>query len=234
MPATIRLTLDQPGSARIYPARLHGAACAVLESGGGEHRQQRKPFAVWPLRDLDGRTGWQLGWLAEHDPPAVPRRIRLGEAHCRVREVDVDGVSYARLANSEPARHAQLRMISPLYFSRNGRDHPLPDPVLIVRNAAQRWNAHAPEPLHVGEEQLRAITGMVFLHDLAGETVRTPVSATMEQTGFVGTVRLGLTRNAERVTRGLFAALMRFTAVAGVGAQTTHGFGGVQLEELDP
>ncbi|MGW9307758.1 CRISPR system precrRNA processing endoribonuclease RAMP protein Cas6 [Saccharomonospora azurea] len=232
MPATVRLTLDLAGRPRIYPARLHGAACALLETTRDDHRRQHKPFAVGPLYDVGGHTRWRLGWLTDHDPPPLPRLVRFGDTPCPVLDVRVEQTSYAELARSEPARHAQLRMTSPLYFSRSGRDHPLPDPVLIVRSAAQRWNAHAPEMFTIADKQIRAVTGTVFLHDMEGETVRTPVSATMHQTGFLGSVRLGLTKSADHAARMVFAALLRFAALAGVGAQTTHGFGSIQLEEL--
>lgn len=66
-----------------------------------------------------------------------------------------------------------------------------------------------------------------------GRTVSTPVSATMHQTGFVGTIRLALTRAAGAPLASLFAALMRYTDIAGLGAQTTHGFGAVRLQHLN-
>ncbi|MER7077273.1 CRISPR-associated endoribonuclease Cas6 [Saccharopolyspora kobensis] len=234
MPATIQITLDLTGHPQIYPARLHGAACALLETPDSDHQRQYKPFAVGPLYDIDGSTRWRLGWLAEQPPPQLPDRIRLGDVDCDVRAAHFDNTSYARLADSKPARHAQLQVVSPMYFSRNGRDHPLPDPVLIVRNLAQRWNAHAPALFAITDELLRAITGTVFLHAMAGETVRTPVSATMHQTGFFGTVRLGLIKAADHTTRTIFAALMQFAIIAGIGAQTTHGFGAIRVKDLAP
>lgn len=54
MPATVQLTLDLTGRPQIYPARLHGAACALLETERSDHRQQHKPFAVGPLHAMEG------------------------------------------------------------------------------------------------------------------------------------------------------------------------------------
>ncbi len=119
-----------------------------------------------------------------------------------------------------------------MYFSRNGRDHPLPDPGLMLRSAAIRWNQHAPSVLSVPDEALRELTGLLYLADFDGGTVRAPVSATMHQTGFVGDVHLALVRAAGRASRVTFAALVRFAAMAGFGAQTTHGFGAVDVLEL--
>lgn len=77
-----------------------------------------------------------------------------------------------------------------MFFSRNGRDHPLPDPALIMRSAATRWNLHAPPALAVPEDLLRELGKLVYLADFGGRTVWAPVSATMTQTGFVGDMPL--------------------------------------------
>jgi len=74
----------------------------------------------------------------------------------------------------------------------------------------------------------------VRLASMDGRTVSTPVTANMQQTGFVGSVRLALGRDAGQDVAGAFAALMRFTDIAGIGAQTTHGFGAVRLLGLNP
>ena len=140
---------------------------------------------------------------------------------------------FAALAASPPAWSAELDIISPLYFSRNGRDHPLPDPVLMLRSACERWNAFAPIPLPIPDETARALLAAVRLAAMEGRTVSTPVSATMHQTGFVGSVRLALGRDATPCLASAFAALMRFADIAGVGAQTTHGFGAVRLRRLN-
>ncbi|MFC7343252.1 CRISPR system precrRNA processing endoribonuclease RAMP protein Cas6 [Saccharopolyspora griseoalba] len=234
MPATITFTLDMSERPWIYPARLHGAVCALLEEPGADHRRQHKPFAAGPLRDTEDGTRWRIGWLGEEHPPQVPETVRFGDVSCPVRGVQHEGTGYAGLAQAKPAAHAQIETLSPLYFSRNGRDHPLPDPVLIVRNLTQRWNVHAPADLAISDEALRELTDTVILHDMAGETVRTPVSATMKQIGFFGTIRLGLSKKAGRGTQTLFAALMRYATMAGVGAQTPHGFGAVELTEMTP
>ncbi|HEY6424083.1 MAG TPA: CRISPR system precrRNA processing endoribonuclease RAMP protein Cas6, partial [Pseudonocardiaceae bacterium] len=68
-----------------------------------------------------------------------------------------------------------------------------------------------------------------YLEDATLETRRAQVSRTMWQTGFVGAARLALTKTSDDVTAQVFAALIRFAEFAGVGAQTTHGFGAVRL-----
>jgi len=235
MPAVVTLDLVAPADLWVYPARLHGAACAMVErQWGGGHCAQRKPFSVGPL--LGGGSGaarWRLGWLADPVPRLSPEVVRFGPHPCAVADCQTREVPFASLAAGPPAWSAELDVISPLYFSRNGRDHPLPDPVLMLRSTLDRWNAFAPAPLAVPEPVRRELLATVWLAAMDGRTVSTAVTATMQQTGFVGTARLALTRAAGRVAATAFAALMRFADIAGIGAQTTHGFGAVRLRQLN-
>ena len=124
-------------------------------------------------------------------------------------------------------------MVSPMYFSRNGRDHPIPDPVLIVRSLARRWNVAVPATVAIPDELRDRLCAAVLLADMQGGTVAAPVTTSRDQVGFVGTVRLELPRHAELDIGVVFAALMRFAELAGIGAQTTHGFGAVDLLGLE-
>ncbi len=231
MPATIEIDLVPEAGLMIYPARLHGAACALLEDGASEHRAGHKPFSAGPVTGCGPIARWKLGSLRDGvsiDPPWV----RFGNSRCSVLEVREQRASYAELACAEPARSAEVELVSPMYFSRNGRDLPLPDPVLMVRSALARWNAHAPPPLALEQELAQALVSAVYLRETRGRTRMAPVSATMNQTGFVGTAVLGLTRVADDRVARAFAALMRFAGIAGFGAQTTHGFGATVLRAL--
>ncbi len=234
MPAVVTLDLvPQPGM-QVYPARLHGAACALIEpSWDGSHAAQRKPFSVGPLVEESGVARWRLGWLPEETLAVEPSVVRFGALACPVLRCDVRAVSFASLAGGPPAWSAELDILSPLYFSRNGRDHPLPDPVLIIQSALARWNAFAPAGLSVPPDVERELASTVWLAAFDGRTESVPVTATMHQTGFAGSVRLALTRAASPVVASAFAALMRFTEIAGLGAQTTHGFGAIHLRRLN-
>lgn len=234
MPGTVVFDLEGPEPAAAHPARLHGAACALLELPAADHRAQDQPFAVRPLV-ADGKGArWRLGWLPEGHPPIrTVDTVRFGPTRRRVRGFTIAITSFGRLATGGSTGTADLRMLSPTFFSRNGRDHPLPDPVLIIDSAVRRWNLHAPADLRVPDAEHRALRSRIVLTDFEGRTERGPVTFTMQQTGFVGTVRIALPRSAERSTRYLLAALMRFLDVAGVGAQTTHGFGALELVALD-
>lgn len=230
MPAILDLELLVSAGTQVYPARLHGAACAMLEDDSVPHMAQHKPFSVGLLAGgTAGRAQWRLGWLANSEPPPVPRTITLGPARCEVQAIRPTSVTFGELLTSPPQRQVELHFVSPTFFSRHGRDLPLPDPVLIMRSLAIRWNAHAPRELTLPAGVLSALLDSVYMDEMAGETQRAQVSRTMWQTGFVGAVRLALTKAGREVTAQAFTALTRFAECAGVGAQTTHGFGAVHL-----
>lgn len=230
VPAVLDLELSVSAGTHVYPARLHGAACAMLEGDSVLHTAQHKPFSVGPLvGERVGRARWRLGWLAAAEPPPVPRTVTLGPARCDVRATRPVPVTFAELLASPPQRRVELHFVSPTFFARHGRDLPLPDPVLIMRSLATRWDAHAPSELTLPADVLSALLDSVYLEEMAGETQRAQVSRTMWQTGFVGAVRLALTKTGGEVVAQAFTALTRFAECAGVGAQTTHGFGAVHL-----
>jgi len=235
VPTVLDLEISVPTGTQVYPARLHGAACAMLEDGSVPHTAQHKPFSVGPLfKGNTGRTQWRLGWLAATDPPPIPETVALGSARCEVQPARPASVTFAELLAGPPVRRAELHFLSPTFFARKGRDLPLPDPVLIMRSLASRWDAHAPDELMLPTKELSALLDSVYLDDMAIESHRAQVSQTMWQTGFVGAARLALTRAGDGVTTQVFTALTRFAEFAGVGAQTTHGFGAVRLAEPAP
>lgn len=230
MPAILDLELSVSAGIQVYPARLYGVACTMLEDDSVPHTAQHKPFLVGPLfSGSAGRARWRLGWLAAAEPPPVPTTVALGPARCEVQVTRPTSVTFAELLASPPRRHVELHFVSPTFFARNGQDLLLPDPVLIMRSLATRWDAHAPSALALPTEVLSALLDSVYLDEMDSETQRAQVSRTMWQTGFVSAVRLALTKAGSEVTAQAFTALTRFAECAGVGAQTTHGFGAVRL-----
>jgi CRISPR-associated endoribonuclease Cas6 len=235
VPAVLDLELAVPLGTQVYPARLHGAACTLLEDADAAHTAQHKPFSVGPLIEAStGQTVWRVGWLGSAEPPPIPETVALGPARCPVRPAPPQRRSFAQLLAGTPVRHAELHFISPTFFARKGRDLPLPDPVLVIRSLATRWDVHAPPELALPAEVLTALLDSVYLADASIETRRAQVSHTMWQTGFVGAAQLALTKVADAATIQVFTALTRFAEFAGVGAQTTHGFGAVRLVEPPP
>jgi CRISPR-associated endoribonuclease Cas6 len=223
---------------------LHRLACRLLEaSEDPTHQDQVKPFAVWPLRaagTLPDRTELRLNWLhPEQDPlprlrAGLRRPLRLGGAHARPLTLRTQGTSYLELRRRDPIWQCDLRFLSPTYFARSGRDYLLPDPELIVRRLAARWNQHAglDGPLGVRDDQARELARRVILKAHELHTVRVGGQDGRERTGFLGQIRLAL-RTAERrdpealVSAQLLATLTGFAPFCGLGAQTTHGLGAV-------
>ena len=77
MPATLELDLDVTVAPTVYPARLHGAACALL---GHPPPGGTPDFSAWPLVAHGERTRWRLGWLPDRPCPAPPAAVTFGRA----------------------------------------------------------------------------------------------------------------------------------------------------------
>ncbi len=177
VPAVLDLELSVPADTQVYPARLHGAACALLEGNSVAHTAQHKPFSVGPLfQGSSGRTQWRVGWLSATEPPHIPEVIALGSARCPVRHTEPQLASFAELLAGRPVRHVELRFVSPTFFARKSRDLPLPDPVLVMRSLASRWDAHAPSELALPTKELSALLDSVYLDEVTIESRRAQVS----------------------------------------------------------
>jgi len=230
MPAELTLRLE-PLPIVPSPRQLHGAAAALGETPGSEHHQAVKPFSAGPVDRAGDGAAWRLGWLADDGMPPgwPPRSVRFGACERMVVGFGVELWPFARLAATGAARSARVETRSPMFFSRGGRDIPLPDPWLVVRTLATRWNAHAPEPFAIDADAARALSDAVYLESMRGHTETTTVDEARRPVGFVGRFDLRLHRSANRPTAETFGALMGFAAIAGIGAQTTHGFGAVTV-----
>jgi CRISPR-associated endoribonuclease Cas6 len=231
MPAALTVRFDRPAPAPT-PRQVLGAAAGLFETAGGGHHAATKPFAVGPfVDDGDAGTWWRLGWLADDAlPPGwPPASVRFGGDVRPVTGFGGEVRPFAAMARSGAARRVRLRMLTPMFFSRNGRDLPLPEPVLFVRSLLARWNAHAPASLQVAADDARALVGAVFLDEASGGTERVELGQGLCQIGFVGEAELRLLRSAPQAAGEVFGALMRFAQVAGIGAQTTCGFGAVEV-----
>lgn len=231
MPTLLTLRLTEPASPP-FPAHLHAAACGLLEAPDADHTAQHKPFAVGAPVAERGAVTWRLGWLPDLALPAgwPPQELRLGGSTCRVIDAQVRHQPFAALATSRPVTRSQVRFLTPTYFSRNGRDVPLPDPVLVLRSLTQRWNAFAPVSLAIDDMLGKELLRTALLTEAAVHTVRAQVGRDTWQTGFVGDAEFALTHAASSDAGAVFAALLRYATVAGVGARTTHGFGEVSPE----
>lgn len=234
MPTLLTLRLTEP-EVPPFPAHLHAAACGLLEAPDADHTAQHKPFALGVPVAKQGTVTWRLGWLPDLALPAgwPPQELRLGGYTCRVVQAQAQHQPFAALTASPPSTRGRVRFVTPTYFSRNGRDVPLPDPVLVLRSLTQRWNAFAPAGLTIDDTLGKALLSAALLTDAAVHTVRVQVGRDAWQTGFVGDTELALTHAASPDVAAAFTALLRYSTVAGVGARTTYGFGAMSVDLPD-
>lgn len=211
--------------------QAHGVACALLESADSAHRAHVKPFSVWPLLPLSPEEHLlRLHWLAIAPPESLqrlPGHLYIGRARLRVEDAQLAETSYAAMLREPPTRRVELRFRSPTRFRRNGRDYLLPDPGLLLGSLARRWDALCPDGLAVDPRALRRLVDEVLLarHRLQTELVDTGST----KAGFVGEALLVLPPDVEAEAAAVLGSLTAFAAFAGIGHQTTHGLGAVEV-----
>jgi len=232
VPAILELLIDTELSRPVvHPARLHGAACALL----GHPEKGRPPaFSTRPPEATDtGAAVWRVGWLPSDPPPNLPTTVLFGDDKYDILAHRVAEVGFAELTSRQPLRRARIDVVSPMYFSRGERDLALPDPELMVQSLLNRWEVFAPPQFAVPRGLRAELLSSVFLVEMHGHTVSAPVGKVTMQTGFLGSVTVGLTRKAAADATHLFAALIGFAGIAGIGAQSGHGFGAVEVSPVD-
>ncbi|MGW2320088.1 CRISPR system precrRNA processing endoribonuclease RAMP protein Cas6 [Streptomyces sp. NPDC001680] len=240
MPArwTLLLQAERPDAERpVLPAQLHGLAAHLLEGAGANHHAQHKPYTVSPLLAAPGPRGdtalLRLGWLPDTPRPDFTRltgaRVRLGAQFFTIASAEEEFTSYAGLLSIPPADRAVMRFRSATYFSRSGRWYPLPDPVLLYAGLIRRWNLFAPERARITETEEKELLGAVALsaHDITSQPVDLGAG---NRIGFTGTAAFRLLGQNAMNSPQHFAALTMFATASGIGAQTTHGLGTVEVE----
>jgi CRISPR-associated endoribonuclease Cas6 len=234
-PDTVGLELPEP-----TPAQVHGLACALLDREPTDHNAPEKPWAVWPVDVEAGqrRASWKLHWLRDDNSAPTGRmdvgaRVRLGNRRFTLHRVCPTMTQYAALADRTATR-ADLWFQSPTYFSRNGRFYPLPDPVLLFRGLAAKWNARqADASMSLPDDLLSQLTSAVAISACELATTRIAVGVgepAAERPAFTGWARFAVPRRADEAVRRAFAALVRFAEFSGIGAMTTHGLGAVSAQ----
>lgn len=225
LPTQWSLTLSPPPHSDVLPAHLHALACRLLESPSGDHTAQAKPFTT-------ALVGQQLtlSWLDEATEPDLGARIsapaQLGAYTATASLVERRTEAYTRMAAAPPTLKVAVSFVTPAYVNQAGRQLPLPVPELLLGGLARRWSAFSPQPLPSS-----AVTEAIESAHLSRHSIRTLAveSGPSQRTGFVGHAVFGLPTRASRQAQRAFAALWLFASFAGVGAQTTHGLGHVQV-----
>src|SRR6266536_1305262 len=233
MPTTVTLRLRPARPWRPHTGQLHGMLCALFSHPASQH-PHAKPFTAWPIRPdpadphvhLQLRCAWRADDPLRFDHQAATR-LRLGSVACAVVNMAESKTSFAELAGSAPAASATLTFHSPTYFAHNGADLVTPEPRLIVGSWRRQWNLALPDdsPLRIDDELWRQLHRAVRLAAFDLRTAEMDSGHSHPTAGFVGTAALQVDHTAPRQLRATFAALARFAAYCGTGAQTTHEFG---------
>lgn len=147
-----------------------------------------------------------------------------------------EAISWQTLATLSFRPRVALAFVTPTAFKlADGRHLPLPDPDLMLKNWARRWNVFCPAPLAIADEAVAALLPTVAL---AHATVATTTQelhlrapglrpAAGKMVGFTGEIVLQALRPQTWTPgqRATFAALVAFSRFCGTGSRTPQGFG---------
>ena len=215
--------------------------------------QQVKPYTVSGLRrDPNGAVGFRVTLLDDALLPALQRGMKNAGTWVDAKEKehpywvdllnsiypcesapDVLHLSYEQLAQQaevNAGKHARtrvrLRFDSPTSFRRSGMHYPLPDPALVFASYCARWNAFAPEALHIAPHWLEWLGKMVGISDLDLQMSEVQLERDYKQIGVVGEVvyevagKSGLPDGSAQLQ-----ALADYAQFCGTGHKTTQGMG---------
>ena len=244
MPTTFEITarLERVPRDRIGFRDLHRLACYLIEDEGEEaHSRQDKPFTVWPL--LSGRDDDEVvvvihSLVDEMFDSRVHTRLE-GSGSKRPNlgvdlgfvdyDLTVTSVTWDALADSPAVEGVDIETLSPFSYSRNGGHVVLPDPILVHRQLAVRWNDFVPWSDEVIDDaDSRALNALVVLDHVDIESVR--LNEYHHRLAAVGSFGYVLDRGAGAGERELFGRLWSFARFAGLGAMTAHGMGAVKVD----
>lgn len=235
MPTSFRLTLaPRRGGVLELPAplHLHALVSTLVAESDDAHRANEKPWSVSPPAIQNGRLHLLLNWLPDSRPPDfAPLHeggVRLGSVHYGVAEVDMRQVPFGLMglrAHSALDMHFQ----TPTWFTRGGGEYALPDPYLVFRRLADRWESTCPDSERLPGDSIRELLDGVRITRFEGRSAPFEVGHG-RKTGFVGWAKYQLPKGAAAQAVSSFASLGRFAAFSGVGAMTTYGAGHVEVD----
>jgi len=243
MPFRLTLIADLPRGARVDYAfgPAHRLACLLLEDRDSDpHDSQDKIFAIRPPWVPRGTSTLELAIHVMSDDLHIVDNARrrlatlpaadlnLGDREPLLQPVlQVSGVSWQQLAESEPRTVVRFETLSPVMFSRSGRSNPLPDPYLTVTQLVRRWNTHVEHShLKVSEDWAKELATSTSIRSFDIRTQSLKVKGW--KTGYVGEVSFS-TSVDDVETQRLFSSIFNFAEFSGVGALTTQGLGAIQL-----
>lgn len=220
---------------------LHRLVCFLIEDSGVEaHEQQAKPFTIWPLIVSDDNDGIvEITIQSLVDDPRIVERVsaRLNGHEGRKPNLgkntplhnailEVTELPWNDLASVSAASSVQVELLSPMTYSRSGISYPLPDPILVHRQLATRWNQHAPDDfMQIPDELSREINSSVSLTQVSLSSVR--LREFNNKIAGLGTFAYEVDKQSDALIREWFASLWSFAQFCGLGSMTTQGLGAV-------
>lgn len=203
-----------------------------------------KPFTLSPLID-DGEERFHFRvtlledqyWDYVQAGLRAERTVRVGQKILALSgEPQVVCRSYADLAQSaDPQWMVILRFESPMSFKSHDMHYPLPDPALVFASYRARWNAFAPELLHIDDDWMEWLVNNVAVSRFELRTTIMDFDR-HQQIGCLGTIQYEVMhRGPQSVTqRGPLNALADYAFFCGTGHKTTQGLGQTQRLEHWP
>jgi CRISPR-associated endoribonuclease Cas6 len=242
MPTSLTFTLatrTQTLPENCVPA-LHATFFQWLERGDAQlarrahDERDPKPYTVSPLIVDDTQTArFRITLLDDALLPALQTgiaqqsQVRIAWATLELADAPrVAQKSYAQIArDADETPEIVLRFDSPTSFRSRDMHYPLPDPVMVFASYLARWNAFAPEPLHISETWLEWLQQSVAVTRFNLES-RVVKFKDFVQIGCIGTVQYSAMKS--QTDRGGIAplnALATFAEFCGTGHKTTQGMG---------
>jgi len=168
-------------------------------------------------------------WLKQ-----LPDTLELRDAPLTIQAIEIShpSTTYTKLWKqaADPQGSVNLSFLSPSSFRRKGHHFPLPVPFNLLHSYLRRWNDFSKRPVEQ-EAFLDWIDEHVIIQQLTLESAKIAAGKRGSVTGFMGAIRLGLTKRAQQNPEfcQLFYALVQLAPYCGTGHKTTFGLGQTQL-----
>lgn len=243
MTFSIHASVPTPVSQGIGFKDLHRLACFLMEESGTEaHDQQNKTFTIWPLLlDEDDDRKVEITIHSLTDNPLIEDQIhvrmigynnkkpnlgpRLPLQH---NTITMEMHTWSELLATAPQSSVSVELLSPMFYSRSGEAYPLPDPILVHRQLARRWNECVPsDRMRISDELSRELNSLISIRELELSSVSLP--ELQHRMACTGQFSFILKKSAEIIHKEWFSTLWQFAQFSGLGAMTTQGLGAIAI-----
>jgi CRISPR-associated endoribonuclease Cas6 len=174
-------------------------------------------------------------WLTQ-----IPPKLELNNAPLQINRVSIayPPTTYKELlldSGANQKSEVSLSFISPTSFRRKGNHFPLPVPTNLFHSYLRRWNDFSGMTVEQ-DAFINWIEEGVIIHQHRLESVKVAAGKRGSVTGFVGAMRMGLTKTAltNREFTQLFYTLVKLASYCGTGHKTTFGLGQTRLGWVEP